>query len=70
MHNISNWWLEIYLKQHKSFKYVKKHGVVGKSRVGEKMQNRELSRGQSVDFYITSWQWRMRSRATHITHVK
>ena len=48
MHNISNWWLEIYLKQHKSFKYVKKHGVVGKSHVGEKMQNRELSRGQSA----------------------
>ena len=34
-----------YLENHeKSYKYVKKQGIVGKSRVGEKMQNRELAR--------------------------
>ena len=42
-----------YIENHvKSFKYVKKQGVVGKSRVGEKMQNRELSRGK--EWIITS----------------
>ena len=35
-----------YIENHvKSFKYVKKHGVVGKSHVGKKMQNRKLPRG-------------------------
>ena len=42
-----------YIENHgKTFKNVKKQGIVGKSRVGEKMQNRELSRGKK--WIITS----------------
>ena len=42
-----------YLENHeKSYKYVKKQGIVGKSRVGEKMQNRELARDK--EWEITS----------------
>ena len=48
-----------YLESHeKPLKYVKKQGIVGKSRGGEKMQNRELSRGNkwiitSIHVFVT-----------------
>ena len=63
-----------YIKNHvKSFKYVQNKGAIGKSHVGKKMQNRELSHGQSVDLYINSWHWRCIGACVeevHITHVK
>ena len=59
-----------YIKNHvKSLKYVQKQGAIPKSRVCEKMQNRELSSGRSLDIYINSWQWRMRSRGYRRTHA-
>ena len=42
-----------YIKNHgKSFKYVKKYATVGKSRVGENMQNSDLSPGRTLEIYI------------------
>ena len=42
-----------YIENHeKTFKNVKKQGIVGKSRVGEKMQNSELARDK--EWEITS----------------
>ena len=39
-------------KQVKSIKYVKKYGTVGKSRLGENMQNSDLSRRRTVEIYL------------------